>query len=524
MTSSESVLGGRIGDRAAGLAALVAGIAIASSARWGPDWPAQEFRAWSAAHFGLTAWTNRWYSGQALPGYSVVYPAVAGVLGAALTGLLAVVVAAVGAFRLAPVGSAMRRAGYQASVCLVLGADLLIGQVPYLLGVAAGVWAMVAVRAGQNVRSATLAGLCSLASPLAGAFVLLSVPAVALEYRLRRALPLAAALAGVLVSSVFGGGGGPFPFTTLGITWTLLFVGLSLIVTSVADRSIRLFGVTVGVVAVALFLVPNPIGGNIVRLGQLVALPLIWHVWPRVRPRLRRPAVAVTLVALATTWTAWPAMTSIGRGAADPSQSSAYYTGLDDFLRHQDPAAGRLEVVFTREHWEAMFVASAFPIARGWERQTDMSVNAVLYRPLTAQAYRTWLDDNAVALVALPSAPIDFGGRAEAALLRHPPAYLRPVWHDTHWRVWRVTGSRPMVTGPATLHHLGAASFELDFARAGVATVRIRTDSMWSVTTGTGCVVAGSGHWLQVQKAGPGRIVVSARVGLGALDGDTRCS
>ena len=102
MVWQESLVGDRVGVRVGSVVALLVGVGIATSARWGPDWPAQEYRAWSAAHNGLTAWTNGWYSGQALPGYSVLYPAVSSVLGAALTGLLAVVVAAAGAYRLAP--------------------------------------------------------------------------------------------------------------------------------------------------------------------------------------------------------------------------------------------------------------------------------------------------------------------------------------------------------------------------------------------------------------------------------------
>ena len=61
------------GAAVAGLGMLLSAL-IAGLMRWGPDWPAQEFRAWTAAHDGLTAWTNQWYSGQALPGYSLHLP------------------------------------------------------------------------------------------------------------------------------------------------------------------------------------------------------------------------------------------------------------------------------------------------------------------------------------------------------------------------------------------------------------------------------------------------------------------
>ncbi|HEV7148555.1 MAG TPA: hypothetical protein VGN48_16305 [Pedococcus sp.] len=514
----------RIGVRLGAGVGLLAAASIASSARWGPDWAAQEYRAWSAAHNGLTAWTNGWYSGQALPGYSVLYPVVAGVLGVALTGLLAVVGASAGAYRLRPAGSAWRQIGYHVSVGVVLAGDLVIGQIPYLLGVAAGVWALVMTRAERRAPAAALAALCCLFSPLAGAFVLLCVPAVAAAYGLRRAVPLVTAAAGVVVAAVLGGGGGTDSFTAFGFAWTLVFAILGVVLTGAAHRPVRVLGLTYAASAVVLFVVPNPVGGNLLRLAQLLALPLLWHVWPRTRRRLLRAPVLVALVVLVTAWTCWPALIAAGRGAQDPSQSPGYYTGLLSYLRSHDPRAGRLEVVFTREHWEAMYVAKAFPIARGWERQTDLSVNAALYRPLTASRYRQWLDDSAVSLVALPRVPLDIGGRAEATLLRKPPRYLIPAWHDANWRVWRVVAARPMVAGPATLSHLGADSVELRFARAGVATVRVRASGMWTVTSGEACIVTTRGAWLRVQTAGPGRVVVTARVGLAVLDPGPRCT
>src|ERR1700757_3902209 len=73
------------------LLAVLAGALIVTLARWGVDWPAQEFRAWIAGHDGLSLWTMRWYSGSALPGYSVLYPPLAAVLGAGTVGVVACV-------------------------------------------------------------------------------------------------------------------------------------------------------------------------------------------------------------------------------------------------------------------------------------------------------------------------------------------------------------------------------------------------------------------------------------------------
>src|SRR6478609_11319675 len=73
------------------LLAALAGALIVTLARWGPDWPAQEFRAWIAGHDCLSLWTMRWYSGSALPGYSVLYPLLSAVIGAGLVGAVSCV-------------------------------------------------------------------------------------------------------------------------------------------------------------------------------------------------------------------------------------------------------------------------------------------------------------------------------------------------------------------------------------------------------------------------------------------------
>ena len=498
----------------ASLACVVAAVALAAAiafwARWGPDWPAQEFRAWTAAHYGLTAWTNFWYSGQALPGYSLVYPAISSVLGAELTGVLAVAVTSLAAMRLAP-ESRRLVPPYGLSVALVLASDLLIGQVPFLLGAAAGSWALVCLRANRPRLAFVLAVACSVASPLAGVFLVLVIPTFAVIVGLRAALPLLGALAGVGASVIVDGAGGPFPFALLVAVWSLLFCIATFALTRRDERAVRVFIATFFVVSLLAYVIPNPIGGNIARLGQFVALPLIWHLVPRLR--VRNIAVIALLVCSSAVWTAWPAISSIARGAADPSSSRTYYTGLLRFLSTQDPRKGRLEVVFTREHWESLFVAQAFPIARGWERQTDLGVNNVLYHEaLNAMSYHTWLDDNAVSLVALPDAPIDYAGQAEQRLLRNPPTYLEPVWHDGHWQVWRVLHAQPLASGAATMRSLGPASFVLHFAAAGEAVVRIRDSELWSITSGKACVSTQHSGWIKVETRKAGDVTLRAQL------------
>ena len=204
----------------------------------------------------------------------------------------------------------------------------------------------------------------------------------------RRTWPLAGAGLGSAVAVVVGGDSGTFPsdiysaggvaaFTVLGA----LFLPRELVV-------IRRFVLIYGAAAAVLLAVPNPVGGNVDRLGRLIAIPLaVWVLGREAQGRDRRSSLrgstlGVSLLA-AMLWHFYPVVSAIARSSDDPSNAASYYSGLLGFLATQDPTQGRLEIPFTREHWEAAFVAPHFPIARGWERQLDLEYNDVLYHPLT---------------------------------------------------------------------------------------------------------------------------------------------
>lgn len=508
------------------LITLVLSSLIVLLARFGPDWPAQEFRAQLAQGVGLTAWNNQWYGGHPLPSYSVLYPALAGFLGA---GLLAVV-AAVGSTwlvaRLVPPIDAGRR-WFAVAAAIGLSGNVFLGQLPFLLGLLFGLAAMVCVRdTGPSwhwsLAAALSAAMCSLASPLAGFFLLLVGVTWLCEAGWRRTWPLGAAGAGPSLSLAVGGSGGPFPFPWNGLLGLMVFVAATLVLVPRRHTLIRRFVVFYALAGVASFLVPNPVGGNVVRLAQLLAVPVA--LW--VLARHRRALVIFAVGIPAVFWQFYPVASAVARAADDPSVNASYFTGLLHFLSTQKPANGRLEIPLTREHWEAALVAPAFPIARGWERQTDYQYDRVLYEPLTAASYRGWLASAGVALVALPDAPIDYGGISEQTLLAHPPSYLRPVWHDAHWKVWRVTGAQPLVSGAASLSALGTSSVRLSFVFPGDAVVRIRASSLWQVVEGEGCVLPDSGDgWVHVRAAAAGELTLQAQVTLATVlpGADSRC-
>ena len=242
----------------------------------------------------------------------------------------------------------------------------------------------------------------------------------------------------------------PFPVSTL--VTVLIFCGLGLVLVPHPSRTLRLALLLYGVSAVVLFAVQNPVGGNVARLGALVAGPLAAVVLASRRRWWTLGLLALPLLA----WQFWPLGTAVSRSFGDESSRPAYYAGLTGFLQTQDPDAGRLEVPTLRQHWEAYYVAQDFPIARGWERQLDLRDNEVLYRSdLTADQLHEWLVSSGVGLVALPDAPLDHWSHREADLIRDGQPWLTPVWSDAHWRVWRVSDSAGLLSGSARMTALG---------------------------------------------------------------------
>jgi hypothetical protein len=212
-------------------------------------------------------------------------------------------------------------------------------------------------------------------------------------------------------------------------------------------------------------------------------------------------------------WQAYPAIRDVARAAGDPSVAAAYHAPLVRFLERR-PGTFRVEIPFTENHWEAARVAPAIPLARGWERQLDRRYGALFYDgTLTAASYRAWLDENAVAYVALPDVPLDDAARKEARLIERGLPYLRPLWHDEHWRVFAVRDPAPLAQGAARGPiALTPDGFELTARRAGTALVRVRHSRWWRVTAGRACVRRAPGGMTAIRVLQPGRVRVQARL------------
>jgi hypothetical protein len=516
----------RVGVRRAAPALLAAGLAAAYLI-WSPvsvDLAVHLFRAklFKAEGFGI--WDDWWYAGHHTPGYSVLFPPVAALLGPQL----AAAVAAVGTAALfEPL--ARRHYGEDAWLgalwfAVGVSAEVYSGRLTFAFGLLPAVAAVLALSHERRWLAGTLCVLTALASPVAALFTALvglayAGAGVAPDLRSRefavrrprgpsRALKrlgagLGPSLAPIAVLAFLfpEGGTEPFAFSAL---WPILVVAALLLVT--LPREAWTLRAGVGLYAagcVLAYAVPTAVGGNAVRLGALVAGPLAALVlWRR---RMTILAVAFLPLLYLQTQAAVRDVTQIDARAT----TAAYYRPLLGYLSRQPTPPFRLEIPFTAGHWEAYRVAPRFPLARGWERQLDVKDNALFYHgALTAASYEEWLHRVAVRFVAVADTGLDYSARDEVALIDRGLPYLRLVWRSRHWRVYAVAHPTPIVRG-ATLRALGPDSLTIDASRPGRVSVRVRFTPYWALSGAPGCVAPeGDFTRLTLRRAGEVRLVI----------------
>jgi hypothetical protein len=478
------------------------------------DLAAQEYRAGLVRSAGLGLWDNGWYAGHHTPAYSVLFPPLGAVLGVRVAGALAAVAATVLFARLA-----RRHWGPRAGSAAALWfapatvATLMTGRLTFLLGAAIGVGALLALSAGRHATTAGLAVLTTLASPVAGLFLALAVVAWGLAARGRRglaALVAGAALAPALALNALFAEGGSEPFVASAFWPALAAIVLVAMLLPTRERALRIGAGIYALACIAAFAFATPLGGNVTRLGALVAGPVVLGALAG----RRRPALLVAVALPLAYWQLYPAVRDVARAAGDPAVAASYYTPLLRHLGGRPRESFRIEIPFTENHWEAARVAPQIPLARGWERQLDRHYGALFYDgTLSAATYRAWLDEHAVAYVALPDAALDYAARDEARLIDRGLPYLHQVWHDAHWRLFAVRGPAPLVDGRARGPIvLSSDGFALRARRAGTALVRVHSSRWWRVTAGQACVQRGPGGMTLLRVFVPGTVRVRARL------------
>ncbi|HYB23981.1 MAG TPA: hypothetical protein VED41_09310 [Solirubrobacteraceae bacterium] len=539
-----------------------AAIAYVIAAPPSPDLAAASYRASLFSSAGFTLWDNSWYGGHHLPAYSLLAPALGAWIGPQPLAAISMIFATALFARLID-GVFPVRATRIAAAWFAIGASvaLLSSRVPFDLGLALGLGALVLVRRGHRWVGLALGVLTALASPVAGAFLALAFLTWALvgpasaprapsatdqhvwharvwHARVWPALLTLAALVPILALAVAFPEGGTQPFAPSAFYPALAGVAAIGLLLEAEHRLLRVGAAVYALALIGAFALPTAVGGNADRLGALAAGPIAACALA-CASRWRRRALIVLAPALLY-WQANAPVADFAAAAGDPSVNSSYYAPLVGELRALGVGYGarpaRIEVVATADHWEARWLAGHVMIARGWERQLDTYRNGLFYEeatPLTAARYHAWLTQNAISYVALPDASLDYSAQVEARLLRgrrphgvgaQAPSYLHEVWHSRHWRLFAVLGAAPLAQAPAQLASATHDSFTLSAPRAGSFTVRLRFTPYWALASGHGCVSAGREGWTQVQARGAGRLHVVIDFSLArVLDHGPRC-
>jgi hypothetical protein len=515
MTPPSSLIGGRTGRPAPAPAGPVVGVAavVASGCALamllgppsGTDLPAQQFRAAFASAHPLAAIDLRWLGGVKPAAYSVIAPYVEAGLGVRLTGALAAVAAAV-LLAVLLVRWRAPRAGWAAAWAAVgFVANVVDGRVAFALGLTVGLAALAAVPEGRASRRRwalplVLALGCPLTSPVAALFLALVALGWALRRRAVGLLAVAALLPLGAIAVVF-----PEP-GRMPDTWSdarpdlIAAVAIAVVCRGLVVRSVA---AVYAIAVLVVYLDPGPIGSNIERLALLATAPVLICC-----ARLPRTVLLAGLV-LVGWWTAKVPLNDLHH-AHTLAAERASAARLVDVLHGLGPVTGRVEVVPFLDHGESATVAAAWPLARGWERQVDVSRNSVLYDgTLTAARYHDWLREHAVQYVALGRGPHDFGAQHELSLLAHPPSYLVPVHVDAQWTVWRVIGSQGIVSAPGRLVAVTADSLRLSRPTPGEVTVTVQPSHWWRVSGG-GCIVGSAGDRIVVRLPGATTVTLSS--------------
>ncbi len=494
------------------------------------DFAAHLFRAELFEREGFTLWNGQWYGGHHTVAYSVLFPPLAAVFGPATVGGIAAVASAALFESLVHrhFGHIARWAAIWFGV--VAGLMLFTGRMPFALGVALGLAALVALQRGWRAMSVLLAVACAISSPVAGLFLAMAGIAYELSglvpasrrsesHRWAGAIVVLGALMPPVALSILFPEGGWQPFSFSSFIPVPIAAAVCFVLLPRSEPTLRVAVALYGVATIAAFAIPTPMGSNAARLAELFVAPLLLLALGLL-PKARRPqpaviAVMLTLVAL---WTLWAPVRDFLKVHGDPSVRSSYHEPLLEFLRSRDDGPWRVEVLFTENHFEAAQVAPEFALARGWQRQLDVERNPLFYDRgiFNSTTYGLWLSEHGVKYVAVPDVEVDISSRLERALIASGRlSYLQPQFESEHWRVYEVTLPRKLAVGDqgvdASVTELKPDEFAVRFDRPGTALVHVGWTPYWR--THDGCVEP-AGRWtrLTARRSGTVRVHISLSV------------
>jgi hypothetical protein len=490
---------------------------------WQPrtvDLAAHTFRADLFGVQGFTIWNGLWYGGHHTPAYSIISPPLTWLLTPPIA-LAAASVACAALFAPLARGAFGEERARWGTLWFGIGSATLLftSRLPFAIGIAFALAALLALQRRRFGWAIVFAVLSPLGSPVAGLFLAMAGLAVALAGgdRSKRLDGLGIAAAAFIPPAFLSwafpeGGWAPFPFSAyLPIP---LFALICVLLVPREYRALRWGLVLYGLGATLALPLETPMGGNAVRLGALFGGPvMLCALWGR--PIWRNPFVTPLLVvgfASLALWQWSPAVRDVIKYLEDPAAKSDYFEPLRQFL-YTLPDQRRIEIPFTRSHWEGAEIATEVPLARGWLRQLDTGLNPIFYKgEINRLTYASWLADNAVRYVALPSAKPDKSSYGERALIEKGLTYLRLRWKSDDWRVYEVLLPTPIVIpqedARMVLEQISSDEVLLDVKKPGEAIVKVRWTPYWFASN---ACVEPDGEWTRVIADEVGFVHMSTR-------------
>ncbi|MEO3823536.1 MFS transporter [Actinomadura sp. B10D3] len=467
------------------------------------------------------AYSFAWYGGMHPASYSVMSPHLMALFG------IRTVAVVTGTVSAGLTAALLKR--FRAPVALpaslwaafALSCNAASGRVTFGLGLMFALMATIVAftpRGTPALRAAGMVGLsvlASLASPVAGLFLLVLAAALFLTGRRRAGVCVAVGLPLVVgTTSLLFPFSGVQPISLTAIVLPAITGVVAILTCAPKNWAFVRIGAGVYLVGILLtWLIPSPVGSNVERLSLLFGGMFLLSAVARAHGRVRIAVLSLAFIVTASWQVVKPVDDLIHTEPA--GAAAAHARGLVATLDGLDADRSRIEVVPLRSHWESSGLSRHFILARGWNRQVDAERHELFYEEgaLTPPSYRDWLHEWAVQYVVLPEQEVDWSAQGEAAIVEGGQPYLSEIWRDEHWRLFRVAQPTPLVDQPASVHRLNAGELVVDMRSSGSALLRISWSPWLRVTGGDACL-ARAGDFVEMTARTPGRYTIAARYGL----------
>ncbi len=452
----------------------------------GGDLAAQDAWAEFVGRHPDSAYNLAWYGGMHPVSYSVVSPYLMSVLGVRTTMMIAGTVSA-GLLTLVLVRSRRVRNPLWAALAGVFGllCNAVSGRVTFGLGTMFALGAVAAVfcwpyrwrhkRWAKALVAAPLAALATMSSPVAGLFVGLVAVALFLQRRRPGAWALGLAPSAVVaVSALLFPFSGTQPMGFGSASLPLLYAILGAVLVPKRWKTVRITAWVYALSVVGVWLISSQIGSNITRLAMLFAGVVLVAALPFTVPRTRKWYATVLALVGFVVWIGIKSVDDVVHTAPAASWSREL-APLVHQLQKAGAQKGRVEVVPASSHREASALAPYVNLARGWNRQADMQRNPLFYDDtLNSANYHEWLRRWAVHYVVLPKGePDGDGGQRERALVQRGMPYLRQIWGDANWQLFKVTDPTPLAEPDAVVDRAEQGEMTIEVREPGRILVRV---------------------------------------------------